>query len=324
MKYLLSISLALLFAQNLSAQNGKIISRQPLDIFQNPKLADRISFIENGQRIFKPKYRYLDSVEVEQVTYLSDGLKVNGYLAFPKTGNKHPCVIYNRGGNREFGSLNEFKAVFILAKVASWGYVVAGSQYRGNGGSEGREEFGGSDVDDVLNLVPFFQNIEQADTSKMALYGWSRGGMMTYLALTRSCRFKAAIVGGGLSDLWAFMHTRPDTIETVFAENIPDYATNTNAALNARSAIQQVDKICKTTPILMLHGTADWRVVPEMALDLSKAFLKEKVPHRLVLFEGGGHGLREFDEEVDTMVKDWLGKYVKAGAMLPDLNYHGR
>lgn len=308
----------------INAQDGKIISREKLNIFQNTDLANRISFEKNGKRVFKTKYQYLDSVQIEKITYLSDGLKVNGYLAFPKTKELNPCVIYNRGGNRNFGALNEYKAVFILARVASWGYVVAGSQYRGNVGGEGREEFGGSDVNDVLNLIPFFENIENADTSKIALYGWSRGGMMTYLSLAKTCQFKAAVVGAGVTDMWAWMETRMDTIETVFANNIPDYAMNTKAVLNARSAIYQVDKICKTTPILMLHGTADWRVVPEMALDLSKAFLKEKVPHRLVLFEGGDHGLREFRVEVDAMVKDWLDKYLKKEKALPNLSPHGK
>ena len=187
-------------------------------------------------------------------------------------------------------------------------------------GSEGREEFGGQDVNDVLNLMPLFRHLKQADTTRMALYGWSRGGMMTYLALTKSDKFKSAIVGGGLSDLWTWMQTRPDTIETVFAELIPNYATNTRAVLDARSAIKQVDKIGNNTPILILHGTADWRVVPEMALDLSKAFLKENIPHRLVLFEGGDHGLRNFKAEVDELAKAWLKKYLKNASSLPESN----
>ena len=324
MKYLISSFFLFLLGNTLLAQNGNIVAREKVDIFQNTELANRISTTTNELRHLNPNYTYLDSVELEQITYISDGLKVKGYLATPKFGKIHPCVIYNRGGNRNFGALNEYKAVFILAKVASWGYVVAGSQYRGNMGGEGQEEFGGSDVNDVLNLVPLFENIENADTSKIALYGWSRGGMMTYLSLARTCKFKAAIVGAGVTDLWAWMETRHDTIETVFANNIPDYATNTKAVLNARSAIQQVAEICKTTPILMLHGTADWRVVPDMALDLSKAFIKEKVPHRLVLFEGGDHGLREFRVEVDAMVKDWLDKYLKNEKALPHLKPHGR
>ena len=148
--------------------------------------------------------------------------------------------------------------------------------------------------------------------------------MMTYLALTRTCRFKAAVVGAGLTDLWAWMETRQDTIETVYGNNIPGYATNTKAVLDARSAIKQVDKICKTTPILILHGTADWRVDPGMVLDLSKAFIKERVPHRLIMFEGGDHGLREFDSEVDFQIKNWLDKYLKEDMGLPELSPHGR
>lgn len=296
---------------SMFGQNTKILSREPLNIFKNEELANRISELINDKRVLKPNYRYLDSVRIEHITYLSDGLKVNGYLATPLIGIKHPSVIYNRGGNGEFGSLNEFKAVFILAKVASWGYVVVGSQYRGNVGSEGTEEFGGKDVNDVLNLIPVLKELEEADTSRMALYGWSRGGMMTYLTLTKSCEFKAAVVGGGLSDLWKWMETRNETIETVYAKNIPNYAVNTKEALNARSAIRQVDNMCKTTPILMLHGTQDWRVVPEMALDLSYQFLKKKIPHQLILFKDGDHGLSEHRVELNYHTKQWLDKYLK-------------
>ncbi len=311
-KYInISIFFSLIIFTSLDAQNGTIVARQPLDIFANEDLADRISEVKNGKRQLKEAYLYLKEVTIETITYLSDGLKVKGYMAKPKVGNQLPCVIYNRGGNKEFGKLNEYKAVFILARMANWGYVVVASQYRGNDGGEGKEEFGGNDVNDILNLVPTLAQEEQSDTSKIALYGWSRGGMMTYLALTKSCQFKAAIVGGGLSDLWAFMRTRQDTIETVFAENIPDYAMNTKAALDSRSAIRRVGDMCKTTPILMLHGTADWRVVPEMALDLSKAFIRADIPHRLVMFEGGDHGLSEHRKEVNRMAKFWLDRYLK-------------
>lgn len=311
-KYInISIFFSLIIFTSLDAQNGTIVARQPLDIFANEDLADRISEVKNGKRQLKEAYLYLKEVTIETITYLSDGLKVKGYMAKPKVGNQLPCVIYNRGGNKEFGKLNEYKAVFILARMANWGYVVVASQYRGNDGGEGKEEFGGNDVNDILNLVPTLAQEEQSDTSKIALYGWSRGGMMTYLALTKSCQFKAAIVGGGLSDLWAFMRTRQDTIETVFAENIPDYAMNTKAALDSRSAIRRVGDMCKTTPILMLHGTADWRVVPEMALDLSKAFIRADIPHRLVMFEGGDHSLSEHRKEVNRMAKFWLDRYLK-------------
>ncbi len=309
-----------LLSVGVFGQNGKIIDRKELNWKADKGIIKIV--MQNGK--LKDKYHYLNDVQIEKITYESDGLKVKGYLVQPKNTGKFPCIIYNRGGNQEFGKLTPKKAVFILARVASWGYVVAASQYRGNDGGEGKEEFGGKDVDDVLNLIPLFEHLKNTDTSKMGLYGWSRGGMMTYLSLTRTNKFKAAVVGGGASDLRKVMETRKDTFETVYYDNIPNYAKDKADALNSRSAINQVENICKTTPILMLHGTADWRIVPEMALDLSKAFIKNKIPHRLVLFEGGNHGLSEFNDEVDDMARQWFDVYLKKDKKLPDLQPHGR
>ena len=319
MKNLLFIGI-LLFTLNSFSQNGRIIERKQLDWKKDPAISSMV--YDQGK--LKPKYNYLNTVNIEKIIYESDGLKVVGYLVTPNNSGSYPCIVYNRGGNKEFGKLTPKKAVFILARTASWGYVVAASQYRGNDGGEGKEEFGGKDVNDVLNLIPLFDHVKSADTSKMGIYGWSRGGMMTYLALTKTNRFKAAVVGGGASDLRMVMETRKDTFETVYFDNIPDYAKDKSHALNQRSAINQVENISKTTPILMLHGTSDWRIVPEMALDLSKAFIKNSIPHRLVLFEGGDHGLSEFRNEVDDMAKDWFDSYLKNDKKLPELNPHGR
>jgi len=320
MKKLLILFVAISLNVTVFSQNGKIVGRQIFNWQNNTRLAQRIA----NKGILKPKYNYLNDVIIEKITYLSDGLKVKGYLVRPKKQGLYPCIIYNRGGNKEFGKLNAFKAVFILARVASWGYTVAASQYRGNDGGEGKEEFGGKDVNDILNLIPLLGKVKNTDTSKMGIYGWSRGGMMTYLALTKTHKFKAAVVGGGLSDLVKWPSTRNDTIESVYYDNIPNFAQNPLQEMKKRSALYQVKKISKTTPILMFHGTADWRVVPQMALDLSSAFIKEKVPHRFVLFEGGSHGLRKFNDEVDGMVKKWFDDYLKNGKPLPDLKPHGK
>jgi dipeptidyl aminopeptidase/acylaminoacyl peptidase len=147
--------------------------------------------------------------------------------------------------------------------------------------------------------------------------------MMTYLALMQTSEFKAACVGGGLSDLHMMMQTRPD-MEEVYMDLIPDYEKQKKRSLDARSAIQNVEKITRGTPILMLHGTADWRVVPQMALELSSEFIRYRIPHRLVMFEGGNHGLTAFNHEVDNYIRDWFRRYLKEGEELPDLEPHGR
>ena len=324
MKFTINVLILLLLSGSIFSQNGKIIERKTINPLSNNEINNRITEIVNSDTVLKAEYSYLNNVIIEDITYESDGNKVKGYLAYPKNQGNYPAIIYNRGGNLDFGSLNIFKATFILAKAASWGYVVVGSQYGKNmGGEGGTDEFGGSEVNDILNLIPLLENMEQADTSKLGIYGWSRGGMMTYLTLTKSNRFKAAVVGGGLSDLFLMKKTRP-VMEEVYEDLIPNYKQNKVKSLEKRSAIKFVSKISKTTPILMVHGTSDWRVVPKMGLDLSSAFIKAKIPHRLVMFEGGDHGLNEFNEEVDEMAKHWFDKYLKEGKKLPDLKAHGK
>ena len=81
---------------------------------------------------------------VERITYLSDlpanragGLKVKGYIAYPKDNSKkYPCIIWCRGGIGNKGAIDTFTARGIFGQLASWGYCVFASQYRGNAGSD--------------------------------------------------------------------------------------------------------------------------------------------------------------------------------------------
>ena len=308
------------------AQNGKIISRQAFELTNYDTLMNRIATKENGSWVYKTGFEYLNQVNLDEIFYESDGLKVKAYLVTPKESIKggYPSIIYNRGGNRDFGQLNEYKMVFILARVASWGYNVVASQYRGNDGGEGLEEFGGKDVNDVINLIPLVENLANANPHKIGMYGWSRGGMMTYLALMKTNKIKAAVVGGALSDLKLMYESRDDGMEEVFIELIPNYDMDKENLLRERSAVFNADKLCKTTPILLLHGTADWRVVPEESLNMALALQKAKVPYSLVMFEGGDHGLNEFDAEVDNLTRAWFIKYLDKDTPLPNLEPHGR
>ncbi|MGB3076412.1 MAG: CocE/NonD family hydrolase, partial [Chitinophagales bacterium] len=182
----------LLLTLTAHSQDGKIVSQTPYTI------AD--SSIKKWIKNIPDLNAIINSIDFFSITYLSDGLKVKGYLAVPKKAGKYPAIIYNRGGNREFGALTDGQLIRFLALTAGWGYVCIASQYRGNGGSEGKEEFGGKEVNDILNLIPCLSAIDKADTSRIGMWGWSRGGMMTYLALTKTNKIKAAIVGSGMAD----------------------------------------------------------------------------------------------------------------------------
>lgn len=221
----------------------------------------------------------LESSTTEKITYLSDGLKVNGYLAYPNDkSKKYPCVIWCRGGIGSSGAIDEFNAKGIFGQIASWGYVVFASQYRGNAGGEGKDEFGGSDLNDVLNLIPLAEEIEFADKNIWGIEGWSRGGMMTYLTLTRTKIFRAAIAIGGIADLNCNSH------ESTFMKKLYEITMGKSGSENfkkeceSRSIINFPEKLSDTTPILLLHGTADERVKVHDSIELAKKIKRVKPP----------------------------------------------
>ncbi len=294
------------------AQDGTLLDRTP------------VTFTHEQQAELGQAGVPLEHVEISTITYLSDGLKVKGYLAVPRDGNQHPAVIFNRGGNREFGALTDIRAARVLGRIAGWGYAVVGSQYRGNGGGEGREEFGGAEVNDILHLIPLLESLPRADASRIGMVGWSRGGLMTYLALTRTDRIRAAVIGAGVTDSFDSVARRPELEQHVYAELVPDWAEQREAALEARSPILWPEKLHKGTPILLLHGGADWRVHPTQALRMAAALYEAKHPFRFVFFEGGDHGLSEHRDEVNRLRKDWLDFYVRDGNRWPSLEPHGR
>jgi dipeptidyl aminopeptidase/acylaminoacyl peptidase len=303
-------------------------------------MASCATFSQDGKIVDQSEYTYTDSlltaiekmipgtrsavakVSFYHITYLSDGLKVKGYLAIPKNAGKYPCVIFNRGGNREFAAINDNSFLRLLGKLAGAGYVIAASQYRGNAGGEGQEEFGGKDVNDVLNLIPLFANVTQADTSRIGMFGWSRGGMMTYMALTKTKRIKAAVIGSGLADLPMAIESRPE-FDSLWAKIIPGFTTNKEQALHERSATYFADKMNKSTPILILQGTADWRVPTNQVLDLVNKLYQLKHPFRFILYEGGQHSLVEHRTDYYLQMENWFNTYLRDGKPWPGLEPHG-
>jgi dipeptidyl aminopeptidase/acylaminoacyl peptidase len=315
MKYYLLTLFFLINIGNTFSQNGKIIEHKPYMI------AD--SVIAKIEKTIPEAKSLRDNADFFKIVYLSDGLKITGYMSVPKKAGKYPCVIFNRGGNRDHSSIGDNGLIRFFGLVSNWGYVVVGSQYRGNAGGEGKEEFGGSDVNDIINLIPLLSNVEKADTSRIGMFGWSRGGMMTYLALTKTNKMKAAVVGSGMADAIMITSKRPE-MDSVFMELAPGYFLNRDSVLKARSAVYWADKICKTTPLLLLTGSADWRVSPEEQLEMVSKLYEVKHPLRYKFFEGGQHSLVEHFDEVNHSIKTFLDAYVRDKKEWPNLEPHGK
>lgn len=289
----------LLNFEGVYAQNGKILSKEIVNISKTP-IWNKIAVNDT----LKNEYKHLDNLNFYLISYQSDSLKVNGIIIEPKKEGKFPVVIFNRGGNRDFAQLTISTMIFYTSKLAEQGYVIIGSNYRE------KDEFGGAEINDVLNLTETVKEIEKADSNSIGMFGWSRGGMMTYLALQKSDKIKTAIIGNGPTDLFRLIIDRPEMESKVISECVPNYLGNKELELRKRSVVYWADELNKKSSLLILCGTKDERVNPKQADDIASKLKEIKYNFELQKFETD-HSFTDKQNELNDVVIKWFESRLK-------------
>jgi dipeptidyl aminopeptidase/acylaminoacyl peptidase len=274
--------------QNLNAlgnSNGKIIQQKQIQI----------------------ESEYSDKVKCYKIKYKSDGFDVVGFVLIPQSvGSKFPVIIFNRGGYRDVDKISEQHALKYLFYLSSQNYVVLGSQYRGSDDGQGEDEFGGKDVNDVLNLIPLAKSLPFADSDKIVMLGFFRGGMMTYLAIKEGAPIKAAAVVGGISNLIQWETDRPSVGEEVLKQLINP---PTAEEYKKRSAVYWPEKI--NVPVLIIHGEYDSKVSVNQAEGFANSLKQNGKIYELAIFKRDDRWVSLHREERNHMIFDWFGKYLQ-------------
>ncbi len=281
------------------SQNGRLLSKKLVDITKLP-IWERIS--QNNK--LHADFEHLTKLDFYNITYQSDGLKVHGIVTEPKAKGKYPVVIFNRGGNRDFGRLTIATMIMYTSKLAEQGYVIAGSNYRI------KDEFGGSEINDVLNLMETVKALDKANPKCIGMFGWSRGGMMTYLALQKSNKIKTAVVGNAPTDLFRTIAARPEIETKVIAECVPNYWKNKELELKKRSAIYWTDALDKNSSLLILCGTNDKKVNPEQADKIAIKLSEIDYDFELKKYKTD-HFFTDYRHELNQEIIKWFDERLK-------------
>ncbi|MEX6626804.1 alpha/beta hydrolase family protein [Tenacibaculum salmonis] len=299
MKKIFTILFIFLFINFGFSQNGKILSKKIIDISKTP-IWNSVS--QNNE--LRSNFKYLNKLNFYLITYKSDNLKVSGVVIEPKKEGKYPVVIFNGGYNRVPMKSTIRKTIMSVSKLASAGYVVIGSSYRE------KDEFGGAEINDLLNLITTVKNIEKADSNCIGMFGWSRGGMTTYLALQKSKKIKTAIIGNATVDLFETIKFRPEMETEVFTECIPNYWKNKETELKKRSAIYWADELDKNSSVLIICGTNDKKVNPQQSERIAEKLKKINYNFEFKKFETN-HFFHQKTTELNELVIKWFDKNLK-------------
>lgn len=251
----------------------------------------------------------------------SDGLALDGILIRPpeETGaSPSPMIVLVHGGPYgRWGQQIHSHPLDWGQWLALAGYVVLMPNPRGGFGrgeqfaAAARGEVGQADYQDVLAAVDAAIERGIADPERLGIGGWSQGGFMSAWAVTQTERFKAAIMGAGVSD-WGMM---------VMTSDVPDFELELGGSAPWDGQAQRRDLELSPitfahrvkTPVLILHGENDARVPLSQATGFHRALRKQGVPVECVVYPREPHSIAERAHQMDILqrVRRWYDRWLK-------------
>lgn len=248
-----------------------------------------------------------------------DGLELDGILLRPPNAGDGPLptVVIPHGGpyTRRGPSLQLENAMGWGQWLATAGYAVLLPNFRGGFGrghrfaAMVRGDICGADYLDVISAVDVAVERGVADPDRLAICGWSGGGMLSAWAVSHTDRFKAAIVGAGVTD-WAGMVVESDipTFSATLGGDRPWDGPGPHETA-VRSAISYAKNV--STPVLIVHGESDVRVPLAQGVGFHRALLDHGATVRLVTYPREGHAIAEAAHQRHLLgeVRAWFTKY---------------
>jgi dienelactone hydrolase len=261
----------------------------------------------------------IESVErhAELLTYSSDGLRIGALLVRPASteGRQLGAVIVNRDGLAGRG-LDKDLILGDLAFYANEGFVAVSSAYRGNQLSQGVDELGGDDVNDVLSLVTLVQRLDYVDPDRIFMVGFGRGGMMTYRALEMDAPIRAAAVISGASDMAEVEAINPEISRGFSDSGGWDGLAKIYGGWDAEEKTRELERRSPRgragngeTPLLIVHGRLDERVPVGQAMDVASRWNKSEIPVESVIYGYGNHSLVEQQADWRGRVMNWIKRH---------------
>jgi len=243
---------------------------------------------------------------------VADGTRVQAFVTTPPgfdADKRYPAILRIHGGPVNQVTWGyDFTAQYLAAR----GYVVIepnprGSIGRGQAFTRAIEgSWGLTDYPDVMGAVDHLLALGYVDPDRIAVTGYSYGGYMTNVAVTRSDRFMAAAAGAGHSLIIAnFGH---DIYQKWYRWEL-GLPTANRDRYDRLSPLLEVEKV--TTPTLFLGGRNDWNV-PILNSELMYQALRARgIETRLVVYPDTRHGgwRPRFEQDYHRRVVGWFDRF---------------
>lgn len=221
------------------------------------------------------------------------GDQMNAWIMKPKNfdpNKKYPLFMFQYSGPGSQQVTNSWDSGngYWFNHLVQQGYIVACVDGRGTGGKGTKFKkvtymnLGKYEIEDQIAAAKWFGNQTYIDKSRIGIFGWSFGGYMTSLALTKGADvFKMGIAVAPVTN-WRYY-------DSVYTERF------------MRTPQENPDGYDKNSPInytqlmkgkfLLIHGTADDNVHYQNSAEFAEALIQKKKQFDFMTYPDKDHGI---------------------------------
>jgi dipeptidyl-peptidase-4 len=239
----------------------------------------------------------MKSYNLSQKTFFtfktSEGVELNGWMMKPQNfdaNKKYPVYMfaYNGPGSNECNNAWETFDYWWHSLLNQEGYVVVCVDGRGTYG-RGREfkhstylQLGKLETIDQIEAAKYLGGLPFVDKSRIGFQGWSYGGYMASLLISKGADyFKAAIAVAPVTN-WKYY-------DNIYTERFLRKPADNKSGYEDNSPVNFAKQI--KGKFLVVHGSADDNVHYQNSMEMAKALVNNNIPFEFMTYPNKNHGI---------------------------------
>ncbi len=251
-----------------------------------------IKTIEDNKEFTEKLSNYQISKK-EFLTVYTENADLNSWIIKPpnfEKNKKYPLFMFLYGGPGSQKVLNKYEGnnFYWYQMLAQKGYVVACVDNRGTGGKGSEfkkmtyKELGKYETIDQIDAAKYFGSLDYIDENRIGIQGWSYGGYMSSLAITKGADVFSLAVAVAPVTNWRYY-------DNIYTERYMQTPQENAKGYDDNSPINHVDKL--KGKYLLVHGTADDNVHVQNTYEMISALVRADKQFDLFIYPDKNHGI---------------------------------
>lgn len=252
-----------------------------------------VTVLQDNSRL-KNKLKEYPKMNQKMISSIDLGyIQLNTSMILPQdfdSTKKYPVYFNVYGGPGHNEVLDSYDAGDYMYHqlLAQEGYIVftidpRGTMYRGAEFKKSTYlELGKLEIEDIINAAIKLREYSWVDSDRIGIMGWSYGGFMASLAITKGADvFKTAIAVAPVTN-WRYY-------DNIYTERFMRTPQENTSGYDENSPINHVDKM--KGKYLLIHGSADDNVHYQNTMEMINAMVEADKQFDLFIYPNKNHGI---------------------------------